>query len=49
MDQPPVEQPKAGEHRQIAEPIEKPGEAGFLVHTPENSADGRECRGVRGN
>jgi hypothetical protein len=31
----PVEQPQAGEHRQIAEPIEKPGTAGFLVHTPE--------------
>jgi hypothetical protein len=43
-----VEQPKAGEHRQIAEPIEKPSEASFLVHTPESSADRRECRGMRG-
>jgi 3-oxoacyl-[acyl-carrier protein] reductase len=37
------------QQRQIAKPIVKPGEAGFLVHTPESSADRRECRGMRGS
>lgn len=44
-----VEQPEAREHREIAEPIEKPSQAGLLEHTREISADGRRCRGTRGS
>jgi hypothetical protein len=43
MDQPPGRITK-GEHREIAEPIEKPGESGAVIHAPESSAAAGGCR-----